>query len=56
VTFSDSIEPVQLLYQKSRALVLRGEETLCSEYSPAAIGKLILKRLEYIRCHALCVG
>lgn len=43
------------IYQEpelARRIGLRGQETICSEYSPAAIGKLILKRLEYIRHHA----
>jgi len=42
------------IYQEpelARSIGLRGKETICSEYSPAAIGKLILKRLEEIRRH-----
>ena len=40
------------IYQEpelARSLGLRGQETICSEYSAAAIGTLISKRLEYIR-------
>jgi glycosyltransferase involved in cell wall biosynthesis len=43
------------IYQEpdlARGIGLRGKETICSEYSGAAIGKLILKRLEYIRRYA----
>jgi glycosyltransferase involved in cell wall biosynthesis len=43
------------IYQEpelARRIGLRGKETICSEYSAAAIGKLILKRLEYIRRQA----
>ncbi|MEK6325033.1 MAG: glycosyltransferase [Acidobacteriota bacterium] len=43
------------IYQEpelARSIGLRGKETICSEYSAAAIGTLILKRLEYIRRYA----
>jgi glycosyltransferase involved in cell wall biosynthesis len=36
----------------ARSIGLRGKKTICSEYSGEAIGKLIRKRLEYIRRYA----
>lgn len=36
----------------ARSIGLRGKETICSEYSAAAVSKLILERLEYIRRYA----
>jgi len=42
------------IYQEpelARGIGLRGKETISSEYSAAAVGKLILNRLEYIRRH-----
>lgn len=43
------------IYQEpdlARRIGLRGKETICSEYSAAAVGALISKRLEYIRRYA----
>jgi glycosyltransferase involved in cell wall biosynthesis len=43
------------IYQEpelARSIGLRGKETICSEYSGEAVGKLIRRRLEYIRRYA----